>query len=636
MKRRDFLKSTAAVGGGVLTGLREATAQNGADAAEVPGPQPNILFILVDELRYPTVFPSGITTVGEFLAKHMKNVHKLWRHGVKFGNYHTAANACTPSRGVMISGLYSQQNWLITTILSTPYPPPLLVALQPVLNPAYPTFGKLLRNVGYQTPYFGKWHASIPQQNSGGLEAYGFDFNTYPDPTGSNLQGTYGDENLGYHNDAYTADQAVSWLGARKPGDAPWCTTVSLVNPHDREFFPAGTEFQTVNDLFLDPAVNPQNLSQQIVYPGSGPNVPWDVDELKSPPSYGYPAVPPNWESRQDLIDHKKPPTQAFIQEFSELVWGGVSDDPTQDSPTIEQYPAASLGEGVIKMPYSYWQRGLDSYTQIMEIVDVQIGKVLDALHALPKSIVDNTVIVFAADHGEYSGAHGFVQGKVGSLYDEAWHIPLIVVDPTHRYTGDIEKVRTGLASSVDLMPLLVSIGNNGTRSWMTGDLAKIYGQRHDMISMLKSAEAPGRSYVLHTTDEIAPGYYNPTGAPTHIVGLRMEDTKFGAYADWFKATSKINVSSAALEFYDYTTPEGKLELMNTADSDPRSASMFQTLLNDLIPNELQAPLPGELRLEQIKSKIAHLVYRAVIENIPSGDFQAGALRSILGYGAEF
>jgi len=199
MKRRDFLKSAAAVtGGSMLTGVGKILAQNTRQNCPVPGPKPNILFILVDELRYPTVFPSGIQSVDEFLAKHMKNLHRLWRCGVKFGNYHTAANACTPSRGVMISGLYSQQNWLITTILSSPFPPPALVKLQPVLNPAYPTFGKLLRSVGYQTPYFGKWHASIPQQDMGGLENYGFDFQTYPDPTGSNLQGTYGDENLGY------------------------------------------------------------------------------------------------------------------------------------------------------------------------------------------------------------------------------------------------------------------------------------------------------------------------------------------------------------------------------------------------------------------------------------------------------
>src|SRR2546421_4546237 len=112
MKRRDFLKSTAAATGGcVLSGVGKLLAQSTTHGSPLPGPKPNILFILVDELRYPTVFPAAIKTVGEFLAKHMKNVHKLWERGVKFGNYYTAANACTPSRGVLITGLYSQQNW---------------------------------------------------------------------------------------------------------------------------------------------------------------------------------------------------------------------------------------------------------------------------------------------------------------------------------------------------------------------------------------------------------------------------------------------------------------------------------------------------------------------------------------------
>jgi len=230
MKRRDFLKSTAAFSGGIFTGLHKATAQSGP----VPGPKPNILFILVDELRYPTVFPDRIQTPDGFLANFMPNVYTLWKSGVKFGNHHTAANACTPSRGVLMTGLYSQQNWLITTILSTPYPP-MPPPRQPVLNPAYPTFGKLLQSAGYQTPYTGKWHVSVPADALDTLDNYGFDYYpTYYDPTGDNLQGTYGDEKRGYHNDRYSADQAIQWLHNKRPTAQPWCLTVSLVNPHDR------------------------------------------------------------------------------------------------------------------------------------------------------------------------------------------------------------------------------------------------------------------------------------------------------------------------------------------------------------------------------------------------------------------
>ena len=42
----------------------------------------------------------------------------------------------------------------MTTILTNPK--------LPVLNPAFPTYGKLLQANGYNTPYFGKWHVSVP------------------------------------------------------------------------------------------------------------------------------------------------------------------------------------------------------------------------------------------------------------------------------------------------------------------------------------------------------------------------------------------------------------------------------------------------------------------------------------------
>ena len=643
MKRRDFLKSSAALTGGLVSGLglNKLSAQGNLPAQgnrhndTAGGKRPNILFILVDELRYPSVFPKGIKNAGGFFKAFMPNVYSLWKRGVKFDNYHTAANACTPSRGVIISGLYSQQNWLITTIVAPPNPSPILLR-QPVLNPAYPTYGKLLRGLGYQTPYRGKWHVSIPQKDENGLEAYGFDYNTYPDPTGANLQGTYGDESRGFHNDAYTATQAVEVLRSVKRGDQPFCLTVGFVNPHDREFFPMGTEFRTFNKLFKRNSSNPQDLAPGATYPGNGPVVPWHLDALRSPPEFGYPDLPPNWENAADWAAQKKPSTQTFIKEFSELFWGGISEDPNEKDFAITPYSATALGEGVAKAPFDYWRRGLDSYTQIMQVVDGQIGRVLDELHCLPQSVIDNTVIVFASDHGEYSGAHGLPQGKLATIYEEAWHIPLIVVDPSERFTGDIDDIRTGLTSSVDLMPMLVGLGDRGNTSWMSGDLSTIYGQRHDMISMLKSKQAPGRSYVLLATDEIAPNIYNSNNAPTHVLGFRTDEYKFGISAPWRTATSDIVVDSGQLEFYDYSTQRGQMELDNTP-GDPRAQQTLNSLVNDIIPNDLQQPLPPSLRTQQLESKAAHLVYRAIVENMDSSTLKDnGGIRGILGYGGEF
>ena len=72
-----------------------------------------------------------------------------------------------------------------------------------------------------------------------------------------------------------------------------------------------------------------------------------------------------------------------------------------------------------------------------MTILDQNIGLVLDAL---PPQVASNTVIVLTSDHGEYAGAHGFVSGKVGSCYEEVYNVPLIVFDPSGRFTGDIQR----------------------------------------------------------------------------------------------------------------------------------------------------------------------------------------------------
>jgi arylsulfatase A-like enzyme len=607
MDRRKFISSSVAAGATLVgTGL---IGKPGNATGTLP---PNILLIIVDEMRYPKVFPSGVNDVGQFLAMFMPNTYKLWQNGVKFTNHNIAASACSPSRSTLVTGLYSHQNWITQTILDFPG----ASATQPVLSPVFPTYGSLLLQAGYQTPYIGKWHLSIPSAAEGGLSAYGFDYMTYPDPTGSNLQGTYGNELPdpdvnSYHNDQYIAAQAATWLGARQPGGNPWCLTVGFVNPHDKEFFPAGTEYQTFADLFPAPPGHPEQLQPYatqecaIALPSQADNI------LATPLSYGYPAVPPNWESAAQIATNK-PSTQTFARLFQQLAFGGVSDHPSETGFKVVPYPSPPGQYGVGIVPYSYWQRSLDSYTQIMNILDVNIGTVLDAL---PTNVAQNTVIVFTSDHGDYASAHGFVSGKVGTCYDECLRVPLIVVDPTEQFTGDIGIPRQQLTSEVDIAPLLVSLGYGGSREWISGDLRALYGQRYDMLPLLRSNQVQGRQHAVFATDELVPGYLNYRNFPLHIVGLVTENAKLGTYAHWFPLTTAINRLSLEREFYDYNTPGGQSELDNMPD-DPRAIALQAALLNDIIPNELRAPLPGKYGLAQAVARAKQIAYSAIINNL--------------------
>jgi arylsulfatase A-like enzyme len=636
MDRRTFLKNAATTGRALaVAGLlgNQSQALQSVAPGRHGGPPPNILFILVDELRFWRVFPKGINNVGEFLREFMPNTYQsLWVPGVKFAGHYTAGTACTPARGTLITGLYTQQSWLLATILDSPTT---TVSEQPVLNRAYPTYGKLLQQAGYQTPYIGKWHLSIPHRGPDELlNAYGFEGMTDPDPVGNNLQGTIGNlaQQPGYLSDSQIASQAVNWLQERQPGEAPWCLTVGFINPHDKQFFPAGTEFQTVTNLFNSPSSNPDELAQFINYTAGPPTYDYDMDPLKSPPSLDYPAIPPNWESA-DQIAKNKPSTQTYARLFQQAVFGGASDDSSAtdfsivEYPTNPTFPPLKQPLGVVEAPFSYWQRGLDSYTQIMTILDQNIGLVLDAL---PPQVASNTVIVLTSDHGEYAGAHGFVSGKVGSCYEEVYNVPLIVFDPSGRFTGDIEEIRTGLTSSVDILPLLVSLGYNGSQRWMTGDLAQIYAPRHNILPMLKSARAPGRPYVVFADDDPSPQLYNFNSSPGRIIGLRTPVAKLGVYADWVPGTTDIAPRTIQLEYYDYTTPGGLLETDNRND-DPAAQLLLTALLTDVLPNELRAPLPAGFVPAQTIAKIEYLGYVDVVNALATREDTVAVLPITVG-----
>jgi arylsulfatase A-like enzyme len=112
MDRRDFLKNAGVGASLAATGLlpNESEASESNDDGPAKGPQPNILFILVDEMRFPRVFPRGVDDAGDFLRKFMPRTYSLWASGVKFSGHYTAGVACSPARGTLISGLYSQQS----------------------------------------------------------------------------------------------------------------------------------------------------------------------------------------------------------------------------------------------------------------------------------------------------------------------------------------------------------------------------------------------------------------------------------------------------------------------------------------------------------------------------------------------
>jgi len=576
-----------------------------------PVSRPNILFIHVDELRYPTHFPAGVQSADEFLARFMPNLHALlWRGGVKFSRYYTAAADCTAGRGTFVTGLYAQQTNLMVIRQGAGSLPP----LQPPLQPEFPTYGKLLQVIGYDTPYIGKWHLSDSPASPTSLGAdsylqeYGFQGLTMPDPIGAVGQGigaTLADLYAPAQppGDSDIARQAIEWLAKRADSQdpKPFCLTVGFVNPHDKQWFWSGTEAKRFREAFQKAGKTPWPNGQL----PSGEQI---VHEA-NPPSFGY-EMPLNWQPAEDLLKNAASICSVF-RSLTDYACGGISDDPKDKGfPVRPSLMDPALNTAFA--PFTYWTRALDMYTQAMIDVDLQIGQLLENI---PESLLDSMVVIFTSDHGEYASSHG-LQGKGITAYEEGMHVPLIVRDFTGKLTSQPEIERPQIASHVDLLPLMMNLAT-GDNSWrMSGDYQQMYGSRLDLAAILLDPKLQGRPFAVYSSDEhFIPAPLNYLQAPEHVIGLALPEGKLAVYAHWVPGTETPVFKIT--EFYDYTTYRGRLELENTPDS-PAAQAAIDLLNTQAIPDELRAPLPPQYLPVQAKALAGYWAWVVFLDEASS------------------
>ena len=366
--------------------------------AQPPGKTPapnrplNIILVIRDQTRYDLPIAAGY---------QMPALDRLAQQGVVFRNHYVASAMCTPSRAALFTGQPPQVNGVFDQMEA---------GYVPNLPKDRPNMGSLMKKLGYQTAFFGKWEMEAglippkPTVNySEALQAYGFDiYQPDGDKTGAPDQG--------YKTDVYTASEGVRWLRGNVPklraSGQPFFMIVSFVNPHDI--------------MYADANVPGTAQAQKADLKGV----------LTAPPRNSLYARHWNSVLAPTMQESLSAPGMPGALAQYNAGWSGVLGYIPVDRPDM-------------------WQVFNNYYLNMIRDTDTSLQLLEDGLDEL--NLWQDTVVIFTADHGEMDGDHGGLRGKGPFSYEGNSHVPLIIDHPNYPRGQST----FALTSHLDLLPSL-------------------------------------------------------------------------------------------------------------------------------------------------------------------------------------
>ncbi|WP_437187134.1 sulfatase [Planctomicrobium sp. SH668] len=161
-------------------------------------PQPNIVFILADDLGATDLSSSG----SQFYET--PNIDRLGQQGITLRSHHHCQN-CTPTRAALMSGQYAARTGVYTVgninRFDSSQRPLFPVENVQVLPLDRSTIANQLKEVGYATALFGKWH--LGAQDGADPGSRGFDETVVSSGKHINFTTT---PKIEHEDDAYLAD----------------------------------------------------------------------------------------------------------------------------------------------------------------------------------------------------------------------------------------------------------------------------------------------------------------------------------------------------------------------------------------------------------------------------------------------
>jgi len=188
---------------------------------------PNVVTLLVDDLGYRDLGCYGGPVKTPVLDK-------LAAGGVRFTDFHSGAPSCSPSRATFLTGRHHYRAGVYSVISERLHKMHLLKSEK--------TIAEVLKDNGYATAHFGKWHLGMSTGKRENLTPadHGFDYwfglvngaqPNHKDPVNFLRNGERAGPMKGY-SCQIVVDEALTWLDEKRAPDAPFFLNLWFNEPH--------------------------------------------------------------------------------------------------------------------------------------------------------------------------------------------------------------------------------------------------------------------------------------------------------------------------------------------------------------------------------------------------------------------
>lgn len=371
--------------------------------------KPNILVFMTDQQLGDTILPENATQT--------PNIDEFRQHAVQFTDAYCPAPHCCPSRATFFTGLYPSEHNIWNNVEVSN-------AISKKLFDGITMFPEELKAAGYRTYFSGKWHVSGYE---GPLDR-GFDevLKEVTSNYGRSLQ-----ENIAYTSDwdTYYSDRTkIDFENSPKEFGR-------IIRQGYPTYYQFGVEENPFEDsdtvaVACDKINNYQHEDPFFMYIGTtGPHDPYN---------------PP-----QEFLD---------MYDLKDIDLPDTFEDSMLDVPALYRRTKEAF-----KLTTEEHKESLRRYMAFCSYEDALFGKIIDTL--TKKGILEETIIIYLSDHGDYAGAHG-LWAKGLPCYREAYQICALIGGGS---VANQNKTNNALVSLADFAPTILELAGVRTSTLFTG-----------------------------------------------------------------------------------------------------------------------------------------------------------------------